>query len=174
MQHNTLPTMQVTEDQFRLLVPLHALDGEALEWYEQHHQGEKAICTWEQFKEEIQARFHPYHEQEKLRDNLMQLRQMGKVEEHGRRFLDIATRITEMSTADKMYHFNRSLKPEVTGETARMARTTPPKDLLELIQIAMDGEDSMFKSKQMSQSIPGSTYHSNLGKRVMAISQLKP
>ena len=162
----TFDALGVTEDQHRLLVPLHNLEGDARNWFLANLMTKNRFTTWTEFKVAISDRYQIFNQQEKLREDLEKLRQTSTVALYMQHFRNVYNGIENMSVEDAKFRFKRGLRFDVLAELSTLTSTNKVETLDQLMSLAAIAENTANNRK-------GATSHegqpSNLGKRIATV-----
>ena len=162
----TFDALHISEDQFRLLVPLHNLEGDARTWFISNLTSKSKFTTWDAFKKGIMERYQIFNEQEMLREKLERLHQATTISEYSQRFRAIHNNIENMSTEDAKFRFKRGLKSEVLAELSSLLVTNKADTLEQLMSLSIIAE-STANSRKGAASRDGPP--SGFGKRIAAV-----
>ncbi|KAH9704605.1 hypothetical protein KPL70_011534 [Citrus sinensis] len=115
-----------TDEQKVSLASFH-LEGEANQWWQwlrRAYREENKLVTWNDFMEELWARFRPM-ECEDYNEALSRVKQIGTLRDYQREFERLGNRVSGWTQGALVGTFMGGLKPEIANEI-RMKTTRPP------------------------------------------------
>jgi hypothetical protein len=138
------------EDAAKILLASTLLRGHASAWWRLCHQEattnqERAILTWENFKNRIQAQFRRIDPQRVARQQLANLTQESQIQDYTFKFRTLMLEIgLSMNEIDKVYYFKRGLKRHIRREL----EIRDPQTLEDAIKMAerIDAVDEELKN----------------------------
>ncbi|KAF2282496.1 hypothetical protein GH714_044019 [Hevea brasiliensis] len=104
------------------MVPMYLANDAKLWWrtkVEQSISGQCSIVTWDDFKKALKAQFYPENVAYNARCKLAELQHTGSIREYVRSFTALMLDIKDMSEADRLFNFQKGLKPWARNELVR-------------------------------------------------------
>ncbi|KAF2319943.1 hypothetical protein GH714_020793 [Hevea brasiliensis] len=101
------------------MVPMYLANDAKLWWrtkVEQSISGQCSIVTWDDFKKALKAQFYPENVAYNARCKLAELQHAGSIREYVRSFTALMLDIKDMSEADRLFNFQKGLKPWARNE----------------------------------------------------------
>ncbi|KAF2318058.1 hypothetical protein GH714_041390 [Hevea brasiliensis] len=138
------------------MVPMYLANDANLWWrtkVEQSISGQCSIVTWDDFKKALKAQFYPENVAYNARCKLAELQHIGSIREYVRSFTALMLDIKDMSEADRLFKFQKGLKPWARNELVRRG----VKELSTALAVAESLDDyTSNASKRKFNSLPGS------------------
>ncbi|KAF2300131.1 hypothetical protein GH714_009331 [Hevea brasiliensis] len=104
------------------IVPMYLANDAKLWWrtkVEQSISGQCSIVTWDDFKKALKAQFYPENVAYNVQCKLAELQHTGSIREYVRSFTALMLDIKDMSEADRLFNFQKGLKPWARNELVR-------------------------------------------------------